>query len=117
MSGPEYSGGLKDFTCLQTASADANPFGNAVNETSNRLQVRFKASASAIVGMRDAITELRPFAADFANFSHCVSPVVAPDTSISQLCHEYETLIYSRPGQRRQTAFPGPPVHHIEEPT
>jgi parvulin-like peptidyl-prolyl isomerase len=38
------------------------------------LQIRLKATTGAIIGVRDAISELRSFAADITTFRHCRTP-------------------------------------------
>jgi hypothetical protein len=57
-----------NFAGLQAARADANALGATADERAHRLQVRVEAAIRPVVRVRDAMTELRPFAADIAPF-------------------------------------------------
>jgi len=67
----EGSGSLRDFARLDAACADFHPERATLGLLhANRLQVRIEASRSAIVRMRDIVSELWSFTADFATFGH-----------------------------------------------
>jgi hypothetical protein len=62
---------LGDFACLDTTGANLQALNAALRALhAYGLQVGIKATPRAIVRVRDIITELRAFAADFASFSH-----------------------------------------------
>ncbi len=62
---------FSDLASLNTTGADLLAFSPALRTlNTNGLQVGIKATARAIVRMRDVITELRRLAADFATLSH-----------------------------------------------
>jgi hypothetical protein len=65
------SGGFRDFARLDAGCADFHPVRATLGLLhANRLQVRIKASLSAIVRVRDIVAELWSFTADFATFGH-----------------------------------------------
>jgi hypothetical protein len=64
------SGGLLNFPGTDAGGADAHFLGCPVDEGVNRLQVQIPAAFRDIVGVADAVTELRTAATDFANLSH-----------------------------------------------
>jgi hypothetical protein len=56
---------------LDTTRANLHAFNAALRSLdANRLQVGIKPATSAVVCMRNIVTELRRFATDFASFSH-----------------------------------------------
>jgi hypothetical protein len=62
---------FSDFTGLDATGANPHALDASLRTLhTDGLQVWIKATARAIVSMRDIVTELRPFAADFASFSH-----------------------------------------------
>ena len=62
---------FSDLAGLDATGADLLAFRPALRTLdANRLQIWIKASARAIVRMRDVITELGRLAADFATLSH-----------------------------------------------
>jgi hypothetical protein len=66
------SGGLRldDLAGFDAPSADANALVAAVNFSFDRTKIHVPATLGHIVRMRDLVTELRTFAADFANLCH-----------------------------------------------
>jgi hypothetical protein len=68
------SGGFDDFAGLEAAGADADALGAARDYGANGLKIRVEAAVSAIVGVADLMTELRPFAAHFTALGHCCTP-------------------------------------------
>ena len=65
------SGRFSDLAALDTGGADLHALRAALRTlNADGLQVGLETAARSIVGVRDIITELRPFAADFASFSH-----------------------------------------------
>lgn len=66
---------LRDFAAFDAAGADPHAHVSPLRTLdADRLQVRIEAARGAIIRMRDIVTELRAFAADFASFGHdCLS--------------------------------------------
>jgi hypothetical protein len=65
------SSGFGDFACFDTTGTDLHANCSPLRALdANGLQVRIKATARAIIRMRNIITELGRLAADFATFSH-----------------------------------------------
>jgi len=65
------SGYFQDFACFNAARANPLADGPALRTLhADFLQVGIETAPGAIVRMGDVITELRPFAADFASFCH-----------------------------------------------
>ena len=65
------SGCLSDFTGLDTTGANLLALDASLGALhADRLQVGIKATPRAVVRVGNIIAELRPFAADFASFSH-----------------------------------------------
>jgi hypothetical protein len=68
--------GFDNFTGFNAARADLHPAvctGRKLN--ANRLQVGIKTPTGLIVGVRNVITKLRPFAADITSLSHNIAPL------------------------------------------
>ncbi len=64
-------GCFDNFSRFDTTSANFLTTVRAVRQLdADRLQVRFKAAASAIVSVRNIISELRSFAANITAFCH-----------------------------------------------
>jgi len=64
---------LRDFAGLDTAGTNFDSFGAAVGHLdANGLQIWIKTPRRSIVCVRNIVSELRPFSADFATFSHDV---------------------------------------------
>src|SRR4030095_13392266 len=64
------SGGLDDFAAAQTARADANAFGRAVDERAHSLQVGLESSWSHIMGVGNRPADHRTLVADLAPLGH-----------------------------------------------
>jgi hypothetical protein len=65
------SGSFQDFARLDAGCTDFHPVRATLGLLhANRLQIRIKASLSAIVRVRDIVAELGSFTADFATFGH-----------------------------------------------
>jgi hypothetical protein len=62
------SGGFDDLASLQAARADAEALGATADKRPHRLQVGVEAAVRAVIRVADAMTELRPLAADIAPF-------------------------------------------------
>jgi hypothetical protein len=63
--------GFDNFSGFNAPSADLHSSVITIVQTdANGLQIRVKATTSAVVGVRDIITELRSFAAYFTTFCH-----------------------------------------------
>jgi len=62
--------GFDDLAGFQAAGADANSLRAARDDSSHGLQVRVEPAAGAVVGLADAIAELRSLAADLAELGH-----------------------------------------------
>jgi hypothetical protein len=63
--------GLRDFAGLNTAGTNFDPFGATLGQLdANGLQIWIKTPRRSIVCVRNIVSELRPFSADFATFSH-----------------------------------------------
>jgi hypothetical protein len=62
------SGSFDDFAGFQAARADANALGATADQRAHRLQVGIEAAIRPIIRVTDAMTELRPLAADIAPF-------------------------------------------------
>jgi hypothetical protein len=66
-----FSGRFSDLASLDTTGANLHSFSPALRTLdANGLQVGIKATARAIVRVRNVIAELRRLAADVASFSH-----------------------------------------------
>ena len=63
-------GDFLDFAGADTGSADAQPLAGAVDKRANGLQVHVPAAFSDIMGVADAVPELRAAATNFAYFRH-----------------------------------------------
>jgi hypothetical protein len=67
----ETLSGLGHFTGLDTAGTNLDPLGAALGQLhANGLQVWIETPRRSIVCVRNIISELRAFAADFATFCH-----------------------------------------------
>ena len=67
------SGRLRDLARLDAGRADLHANRPALRALdAYGLKVWVEAAARAVVRVRDVVAELRPLAADFASFSHCV---------------------------------------------
>jgi hypothetical protein len=55
---------------LQAAGANPNPLSPAFHQRTHRLEIGIEAAPGAIVGVADAIAELRPFAAYITALGH-----------------------------------------------
>jgi hypothetical protein len=64
------SGNFDNLTGLQAARADADALNATCDQSAHGLKVRVKAPFGSVVGMADIISELGPFAADFATIGH-----------------------------------------------
>ncbi len=64
------SGGLDDFTAAQTARADTNALGRAVDECAHGLQVGLEPSWSHVVGVGNRPADYRTLVADLAPLGH-----------------------------------------------
>jgi hypothetical protein len=65
--------GLCDFTGLDTAGTNLYSFRAALGQlNANGLQIWTKTPWRSIVCVRNIVSELRPFSADFATFGHDV---------------------------------------------
>jgi hypothetical protein len=67
--------GLREWCFLDLAAANAGcanakPFPRTVHERVNRLKIQIPTALTDVVGMADAIPELRSTAAHFTNFCH-----------------------------------------------
>lgn len=62
------SGSFDDFASFQATRADANALGATADQRAHRLQVGIEAAIRPVVRVTDAMTELRPLAADIAPF-------------------------------------------------
>jgi len=62
------SGSFDDLASFQAARTDANALGATANQRAHRLQVGIEAAIRPVVRVTDAMTELRPLAADIAPF-------------------------------------------------
>src|SRR2546423_13472985 len=70
---PLSLGRLRDLARLDAGRADLHATRPALRALdSYGLKVGVEAAARAVVRVRDVVAELRPLAADFASFSHCV---------------------------------------------
>ena len=64
-------GRFRDLTGLDATGADLHTLNAALRALyADGLQIGVKAPRRSIICMRDIIAELRPFATDFASFSH-----------------------------------------------
>jgi hypothetical protein len=61
-------GCFNDFARFQAARTDANALGATANQRAHRLQVGIEAAVRPVVRVTDAMTELRPLAANIAPF-------------------------------------------------
>lgn len=59
-----------DLPVADARSADTHALAGAFDKSVNRLQVQIPAALADIVGMADAMPELRPATADLTNFCH-----------------------------------------------
>ena len=67
-------GSLLDLTAADTGGADANAFTRAFDYRVYRLKIQVPTTLRHIVGMTDAMPELRPAATNFTNFCHINTP-------------------------------------------
>jgi hypothetical protein len=77
---PELSGGcdvfgaacdgLLDFAVTNAGSTNAQAFASAFDNCMNGLQIQVPATFRDVVGVADAMTELRSTTAYFTNFGH-----------------------------------------------
>jgi hypothetical protein len=68
-----WLGGLLDLASLDAGGANLHSARPALRQLHpNRLQIGIKPTRCSVVRMRHVITELGPFAADFATFRHCI---------------------------------------------
>jgi hypothetical protein len=63
-----------NFAAADAGCADANTCAGPVHKSMDRLQIQIPAALGDIVGVTDAMPELRPAATDFTNFSHKNTP-------------------------------------------
>lgn len=61
---------LDDFAALDAAGADTQLLCAAFDLSLDRAKIDVPAPLSDVVRVRDVVTELRAFAADFADLSH-----------------------------------------------
>jgi hypothetical protein len=61
-------GCFDDLARFQAARADANPLGATADQRAHRLQVGIEAAIRTVIRVTDAMTELRPLAANIAPF-------------------------------------------------
>ena len=66
--------GLSDLAALDAVGAHADALGAAIDLGVYSLQIRAPAPAGHIVGVRDVIAKLRPFAANVAYLCHDSTP-------------------------------------------
>jgi hypothetical protein len=59
-----------DFAVADAGGADANPLTGALYERVHRLKIQIPAALCHIVGVADAMPELRSTTAHFTNFCH-----------------------------------------------
>ena len=59
-----------DFAAANAGRADAHTFPGAIDQSMNGLQVQIPAALRYVVGMADAMPELRPSATNVTNFCH-----------------------------------------------
>jgi hypothetical protein len=65
------SGCFRNLACFDTPGANLRALNAALRSLqTNRLQVRVKPAAGAVIRVGNIITELWAFATDFASFSH-----------------------------------------------
>lgn len=63
--------GLGHFARLDTSGTNLGPFGAALGQLhANGLEIRVKTPRRSIVCVRDIVSKLRTFSADFATFCH-----------------------------------------------
>jgi hypothetical protein len=62
------SGSFNDLAGFQAARTDANALSATADQRAHRLQVGIEAAIRPVVRVTDAMTELRPLAADIAPF-------------------------------------------------
>ena len=62
--------GFDDLAGLDAASADANALVATIDFSLNRAKIYVPATLGHVVRVRDLVTELRTFAADFAYLCH-----------------------------------------------
>ena len=67
---------LNDFARLDAARAHANALAGPIHLRAYRAQVDVPAPAGGVVGVRDVISELRPFAAEFTLGCHGIAPIL-----------------------------------------
>jgi hypothetical protein len=70
----DSSGGFDDLARFQAASADSDALDATAHGGPDGLKVGVEATAGAIVGVADAIAELRPLAAYITTLCHMVIP-------------------------------------------
>jgi len=61
---------LEDFAGLDAGRANANALANTIDLGLDRLQIWVPATARDVMRVRDVVTELRTFAADFTYLCH-----------------------------------------------
>jgi hypothetical protein len=61
---------LNDFAAAQAGGADAHAFGGSAHTGVHRTQIHVPAPFGDVVGVADAVSELRLLAADFTLLSH-----------------------------------------------
>ena len=62
--------GFNDLARFDATSADANALVAAIHFSLDRAKIYVPATLGHVVRVRDLVTELRTFAADFANLCH-----------------------------------------------
>jgi hypothetical protein len=70
MSLASNSGGFEHFSGFETASTDLHATNSTAHQSANALKIGFETTLCTVIGMRNAIAELRAFATDFTTFSH-----------------------------------------------
>lgn len=68
-----------NFAVPNAGRADADALAGTLNHRVNRLKIQIPAALGDIVGVADAMPELRSATADFTNFCHMNTP--APGTA------------------------------------
>ncbi len=63
-------GGFLNFAAADAGGADAHALRTAFHQRPNGLQIYIPATLRHVVGMADAVAELRPAVADFTFFCH-----------------------------------------------
>jgi hypothetical protein len=68
--GGERSLSFDDFAAAQAGGADAHAFGGSAHAGVHGTQINVPAPLGDVVGVADAVSELRLLAADFTLLSH-----------------------------------------------